>query len=137
MDIKTCTITDVPALALLNKQLIEDEKSNNPMSIAELEERMEGFLKTDYKAYFFLQEETVIGYALVNHSRNPLYLRQFLIKREYRKQHYGSKAFQLLIDFLAVKNLDLEVLPWNQAGLAFWQSCGLQEISRTLRLERK
>jgi len=25
----------------------------------------------------------------------------------------------------------------NEAGLAFWESCGFQEISRYMRLERK
>ena len=37
MLIKECTNQDVPQLALMNKHLIEDEKSNNPMSVEELE----------------------------------------------------------------------------------------------------
>lgn len=31
MRIQKCTIADVPKLALLNKQLIDDEKSDNSM----------------------------------------------------------------------------------------------------------
>jgi len=53
MEIKKCTLEDVPQLALLNKQLIEDEKSNNPMTIEELRERMREFLNSAYDAYFF------------------------------------------------------------------------------------
>lgn len=53
MEIKKCTLEDVAKLAVLNKQLIDDEKSDNPMSIQELEERMTGFLNTEYDAYFF------------------------------------------------------------------------------------
>ena len=34
MEIKKCTLEDVPQLALFNKQLIEDEKSNNPIKDA-------------------------------------------------------------------------------------------------------
>ena len=137
MEIKTCTLDDVPVLALLNKQLIEDEKSTNSMCLEELEQRMKCFLETDYTAYFFRQDTTVLGYALVNKSRTPLYLRQFFIKREYRNQHYGSIAFELLLEVLNVKELDLEVLPWNKTAIAFWHSCGFHEISRNLRLERK
>ena len=43
ISIYKCTLEDVPKLALLNKQLIDDEKSNNSMSIKELEERMQVF----------------------------------------------------------------------------------------------
>lgn len=137
MYIRKCTQEDVSVLAVLNKQLIEDEKSNNPMNVAELEERMRGFWETDYDAYFFVENREVMGYALVNKTRKPMYLRQFMIERKYRKQHNGTKAFQMLLNYLKVKELDVEVLPWNEAGLAFWESCGFREISRYMRLERK
>lgn len=44
MRVRNCDRSDAEALALLNKQLIEDEKSQNPMSLPESEERMRGFL---------------------------------------------------------------------------------------------
>ncbi len=136
MEIKKCTLEDVSQLAILNKQLIEDEKSNNPMSIKELEDRMRGFLNSEYDAYFFLVEESVVGYALVKHTCTPLYLRQFLIAREYRQRHYGTEAFQLLLEYLGVDRMDIEVLPWNECGMQFWESCGFKEISRYMRFER-
>ena len=40
MTIRECTIHDVSELAVMNKQLIEDEQSNNPMSMDELEKRI-------------------------------------------------------------------------------------------------
>ena len=136
MEIKKCTLEDVPQLAILNKQLIEDEKSNNPMSIKELEERMSGFLQSEYDAYFFLVEESVVGYALVKHTCTPLYLRQFLIAREYRQRHHGTGAFHALLEYLGVDRMDIEVLPWNERGMRFWESCGFKEISRYMRFER-
>ena len=136
IEIKKITLEDVPQLAVLNKQLIEDEKSNNPMSIEELEERMSGFLNSEYEAFFFLIEETVVGYALVKHSCTPLYLRQFLIAREYRQRHYGTEALRLLLEYLGVDQMDIEVLPWNERGMRFWESCGFKEISRYMRFER-
>ena len=136
MEIKKCTLEDVLQLTFFNKQLIEDEKSNNPMSVEELGERMTGFLNTEYDAYFFLVEEAVVGYALVKNSCAPLYLRQFLIAREYRRKHYGKEAFHLLLEYLGVEQMDIEVLPWNERGMRFWESCGFKEISRYMRFER-
>ncbi len=136
MEIKKCTLEDVSQLAVLNKQLIEDEQSNNSMTVEELEERMIGFLNTEYDAYFFILEEVVIGYALVKHTCTPLYLRQFLIAREYRQRHYGTEAFHVLLGHLRVERMDIEVLPWNERGMQFWESCGFKEISRYMRFER-
>jgi len=136
MDIRKCILDDVPQLAFFNKQLIEDEKSNNPMSIEELEERMTGFLNTEYDAYFFLVDEVVVGYALVKKTCTPLYLRQFLIEREYRRKHYGREAFRTLLEYLGVERMDIEVLPWNERGMRFWESCGFKEISRYMRFEK-
>ena len=133
MQIQKCTLTDVSKLALLNKQLIDDEKSNNPMDICELENRMKGFLHTDYSAYFFIENGQIIGYALIRNSSSPLYLRQFLIERNYRKHHYGTQAFQMLLQYLDIKEIDLEVLPWNKNGLAFWKHCGFEETCIAMR----
>lgn len=137
MVIRKCKLEDIPKLALLNKQLIEDEKSDNPMSIQELEERMTGFLNTEYDAYFFMVDEDIMGYALVKNSCRPLYLRQFLIDRKYRKHHYGTEAFNSLIQYLEVKSIDIEVLSWNEAGNRFWESCGFKDISRYMRFEQE
>ena len=133
MQIQKCTMKDVPKLALLNKQLIDDEKSDNPMNINELENRMKGFLETDYSAYFFIEDSQIIGYALIKNTSNTVYLRQFLIDRNYRKQHYGTQAFQMLLQYLDIKEIDLEVLPWNKDGLAFWKHCGFNETCIAMR----
>ena len=137
MVIRKCKLEDIPKLALLNKQLIEDEKSDNPMSIQELEERMTGFLNTEYDAFFFMVDKDIVGYALVMNSCRPLYLRQFLIDRKYRKHHYGTEAFKSLIEYLNVKSIDIEVLSWNEAGNRFWESCGFKDISRYMRFEQE
>lgn len=135
MQIQKCTIEDVPKLAILNKQLIDDEKSDNPMSVNELENRMRGFLETDYSAYFFVEHNQIIGYALIRNTSNPVYLRQFLIERNYRMHHYGTQAFQMLLQYLDIKEIDLEVLPWNESGYAFWKHCGFKETCIAMRYE--
>ena len=83
MQLQKCSIKDIAKLALLNKQLIEDEKSDNAMNISELEKRMKDFLETDYSAYFFMEESQIVGYALIRDIDNPVYLRQFLIAVSY------------------------------------------------------
>lgn len=136
MNLKKCSAEDAEKLAELNKQLIEDEKSDNKMSLCELQDRMKSFLETDYSAYFFMEDNSIIGYALVNTRAEPLYLRQFFIARNFRRNHKGRRAFELLLDELKTDKIDLEVLSWNEAGLKFWQSCGFAERSRYMRFSR-
>ena len=131
-----CTSQDIPTLAILNKRLIEDEKSDNPMSISELETRMEEFLSGEYGAYFFRENGEIVGYALVRHSCRPLYLRQFYIDRAYRRKHYGEKAFHELLNELQTDTVDLDVLPWNTAGLQFWKSLGFTETCISMKYRK-
>ena len=133
MQITRCSSRDIHELAVLNKRLIEDEKSDNPMGIPELEERMNTFLSGDYDAYFFAEAGETIGYALVRRTSSPLYLRQFFIDREYRRMHYGREAFQELIKTLRTDTIDIDVLPWNEPGLAFWKSLGFSETCISMR----
>ena len=137
LTLEKCTLEDIGQLAVFNKLLIEDEQSDNQMGVAELEERMRGFLMGEYDAYFFVEAEHVVGYALVKNSSNPLYLRQFYVERECRKQHYGTKAFELLLEYLEVDSIDIEVLSWNERGISFWESCGFKERSRYMRFEKE
>ncbi len=133
MNIRKCGIEDIETLAILNKQLIDDEKSDNPMSVAELAERMKGFLSAEYSAYFFEEGDSVLGYALVKTDCAPLYLRQFFIARQHRRKRLGTEAFHALMNFLGAGTIDIEVLAWNEAGKRFWESCGFSEISRRMR----
>lgn len=136
MQLQKCSVKDVSKLALLNKQLIEDEKSDNAMNINELEKRMKEFLETDYSAYFFIEDSRIVGYALIRNTDNPVYLRQFLIDRNYRKNHYGTQAFQMLLKHLDIKEINLEVLPWNKSELAFWKHCGFSETCIAMRYKK-
>jgi len=137
MQIKRCAIEDCNKLTEMNKRLIEDEKSDNPMTIEELHNRMKDFLNGEYSAYFFMEENIVIGYALVRHTTNPLYLRQFYIDREYRQKHHGKLAFQELMNYLKAETIDIDVLPWNQIGISFWKNCGFEETCISMRYQQK
>ena len=72
MQIIKCGEQDIPRLAAMNKCLIEDEKSDNPMNISELENRMKGFLETEYDAYFFKCGEDIAGFGGVKNYCSAL-----------------------------------------------------------------
>ncbi|WP_284646238.1 GNAT family N-acetyltransferase [Paenibacillus silviterrae] len=133
ISIRICSDEDLDLLSLLNKQLIEDENHDNPMNLEQLKDRMRGFISTDYIAYAFEVTGETIGYALVNHTRKPLYLRQFFICRNRRRHGYGRLGFNKLLEVLNTNNIDIEVMYWNHSGYAFWKSLGFKERSIYMR----
>lgn len=133
--IRTCSKDDISLLAEMNKQLIEDENYDIKFTIEQLKSRMLEFIESDYKAYIFEKDGKVKGYALINHTSKPLYLRHFFICRECRRDGYGSAAFYKLLDFLETDRIDIEVMYWNERGYKFWQSLGFKERSIYMRYE--
>ena len=131
-----CTSNDVVELAQLNRMLIEDEKAENTMTLSELEQRMADFLNADYKAFFFEANGNHVGYALINITASPLYLRQFFIAREYRRMGYGRKSFHALLEKLQIAEIDVDVYAWNQSGIAFWKSLGFSERCYNMRFKK-
>lgn len=125
----------VELLAKMNKELIEDEQHENPMNVGQLAERMRGFLRSTYKAYLFEAGGDVKGYALVDHSQQPLYLRQFFICRHCRREGWGRAGFHLLLRELGTDRIDIDVLAWNTRGRRFWESLGFAERSIRMRYE--
>jgi predicted acetyltransferase len=126
VNIKECTITDANILAEMNKQLIEDEKANNTMDIIQLEKRMIEFLNNGYKAFVFIIDNNIIGYSLIDTTKKPIYLRQFFIKREERRKHYGKMAFNKLLEEIKTTEIEIDVLEWNNIGKIFWESIGFK-----------
>jgi len=126
---------DLDLLSQLNRQLIEDEMHDNNMTMDQLKERMSGFLSLNYKAYLFMECDDLKGYALINHDRQPLYLRQFYICRDSRRRGYGKAAFFKLLDYIGTRIIDIEVLYWNETGKKFWNSIGFKERSIYMRFE--
>ncbi len=75
LQIRIASNDDFDVLANLNKQLIEDEKHDNPMDVDQLRERMKGFLEGVYCAYMFELDSQIVGYSLVNKNRTPHFAR--------------------------------------------------------------
>ena len=131
-----CSLADVSELATLNLMLIEDEKAENTMTLPQLERRMTGFLSSGYKAFFFNADDRFVGYALVNMTSSPLYLRQFFICRDFRRMGYGQKSFRALIEHLQIPEIDIDVYSWNHMGISFWKSLGFSERYYSMRFKK-
>ena len=84
-------------LAELNQQLIRDEGHRNPMSLAQLQARMEDWLRGSYEAHLFTTEEATLGYALHRRGAEFIYLRHFFVCTPFRRRGYGRRAFESLL----------------------------------------
>jgi GNAT superfamily N-acetyltransferase len=134
------TERDLPALAELNAQLIEDEGHSNPMSVQQLESRMSGWLGGDYRAVIFREGDRVVAYALYRPSDgrwegapSGVYLRQFFVVRDRRRHGIGSDAIGLLRREVWSPGcrITLETLLHNAKAQAFWRAVGFHDYSVT------
>jgi predicted acetyltransferase len=135
---RAANLADVPMLARMNQQLIEDEGHRNPMGLTELETRMRSMLDGDYTATLFESDRQVVAYALWRDEPDWLYLRQFFVARDYRRRRIGAKAVRVLTDEVwpRDKRVRVNVLIGNQPGLAFWRAVGFADYLITLEMDR-
>ncbi len=56
MKLRHASEGDLPLLTELNRQLIQDEQAQNPMSVSELQERMSKWLASEYRAVIFVMQ---------------------------------------------------------------------------------
>ncbi len=134
---------NVHELALMNRMLIEDEGADNPMSIEQLEDRLRRWLNDgEYHAAMIYRNDEVVGYMLYREeqdaydiSRKNIYVRQFFVKRAYRRRGIGRSAFEQVVatQFPPETTIMLEVLASNLQGRAFWERLGFEPYFTTYR----
>ncbi len=120
----------------MNRSLIEDEKAETNLTFEQLKRRMEEFICSEYDAFLFDVNRDIVGYALCDMSKSPIYLRQFYICREKRRKGYGRQAFFALLAHLDIREMDLDIYSWNKTGLAFWESLGFEKRCYHMRYRR-
>jgi GNAT superfamily N-acetyltransferase len=121
---------DARALALLNRQLIEDERHDNRMTVDELAERLGGRIADDeYRVVLFLDEDSLVAFATLHLEGRLAYLLQFFVERARRRQGVGRRAIEILFSEIipADRRTVVECMVWNEAGLAFWREQGFQD----------
>ncbi|MCU0512861.1 MAG: GNAT family N-acetyltransferase [Anaerolineae bacterium] len=142
LDFRLATVDDAPLLAHMNQQLIVDEASRNPMTLAQLEERMARWLAGEYQAVLFFKEGQVVGYLLFRPSRDEyypyqpnMYIRQFFIERSFRRRGIGQVAFEMAAArvFPPHSTLALDVLETNPEARQFWLKLGFEVYATALR----
>ena len=136
MNFRRATLNDCALLAELNHQLIRDEGHRNRMTVPELEQRMKGWLASEYAAALFENDGEVVAYALYREQPEEIYLRQLFVARNRRRQGIGRQAVEILRSKIWPKNkrLTVEVLVQNKAAVAFWRAVGYKDYSLTLEI---
>ena len=137
MRYRLATTADAAVLAKMNQRLIQDEHHRNSMTLEQLEERMRGWLGGEYQAMIFEDEAGIAGYGLYRQEPEHVYLRQFYVERNRRRQGIGRVAIAWLMEhaWKEVKRVRLEVLVENRAGAAFWRAVGFGEYCVTMERE--
>ncbi|MGY4827207.1 N-acetyltransferase family protein [Sphaerotilaceae bacterium SBD11-9] len=158
---RLATVADAEVLGRLNHQLIKDEGHRNPMSEAELIERMRGWLSHDgYEALLAFDSprsrqaepapegarqlgsgpslscdgDKPVAYVLWRDQPDCVYLRQIYVQRDYRRQGMARHLMLSVFERWPDKRLVVDVLAGNARALAFWRRMGYQDYA--VMLER-
>lgn len=136
MNFRRATLDDCALLAELNQQLIRDEGHRNKMTVPELEQRMSGWLTSEYAAILFEKNGEVVAHALFREQPEEIYLRQLFVVRNRRRQGIGREAIEILRTQIWPKNkrLTVDVLVHNTVATAFWRSVGYTDYCLTLEI---
>jgi predicted acetyltransferase len=136
MQYRIATAEDSHTLAELNSQLIRDEGHRNSMTIAQLEERLRGWLTSgEYQAILFEERNEVVAYALFRETDTEVYLRHFFVVRHRRRESLGRQAMEELFHLWPRhKRWTVSVLVKNIAAVAFWRAMGYTDYDLTLEV---
>lgn len=104
------------------------------MSVPQLTQRMEQWLKSEYRAVLFELESKAIGYALYRLEPEYVYLRQLFVQPEMRRQGVARQALEWLSQevWQLRPRVRIDVLIGNRSGIEFWRSVGFIEYCLTM-----
>jgi GNAT superfamily N-acetyltransferase len=138
MRCRNATVEDAPVLAQMNHQLIRDEGHRNRMSVDELAQRMRHWLEGEYQAVLIEDREEIVGYALFKREAEWVYVRQFFVRSERRRQGIGRAAWAWLCEskWRESPRIRLDVLVGNVVAIQFWRSLGFEDYCLTMELAR-
>ena len=128
---------DIPLLARINKQLIEDEWGGGGMPLHRLEARIRRWLEEgEYQAILFEEKDATVAYALVHTDEESAYIRHFFVLPEHRRGGIGRRVVDTLMKDVIppTARTTLDVLASNRTGHRFWHSVGFTDYA--IRMER-
>jgi GNAT superfamily N-acetyltransferase len=138
LHLRLATSQDLPLVAIMNRQLIEDEVSENTMTLEQLEVRLHGFMDRGWKIVIAEYELVPIGYATFFigtdelDERSPrIQIGHYFVRRERRNVGVGTEFLRLLeLDWFPNKaKIVLDVLVINTSAQTFYRSLGFVPYS--------
>lgn len=144
LTIRSATSADVPMLAELNRQLLEDEGYRSVIPLERLLARHRGWLESgEWRQDLLALGGETVGYVAyapepeaLDPARPEIHLRQFCIDRSRRGGGLGRACFALFLRERVAPGarVTLDVLESNPAGQAFWQAVGCRPYFRRLEI---
>ena len=137
LTVTPATDADIPQLAELNRQLMEDEAHPYPLPIEALRDRMARWIDGEYQVLVFRRGGRIAGYAVWRVEDRGAYLRHFFICRDQRRAGLGRAALILLRRDHLPKDLPLQIeaTVWNADAIAFWHAIGFKDFSLAMELK--
>lgn len=107
------------------------------MNLAQLTERMSGWLSAEYQAIIFELGSSPVGYALYRREPDFIYIRQLFVLADHRRQGLGRQAIDWMHQnaWPAKSRLRIDVLVGNTTAHAFWKSVGFRDYCITMEFE--
>lgn len=139
--IRSASQNDLPLIADMNRRLIEDEGSRNPMTLPQLEARLARWMREGMEVCLFEEGGEPCGYciyAIAPDSYFPelpiAHIRHFFISRGRRNEGLGAEALERLLEtrLPAQCRVTLDVLATNARGARFWEKMGFAPYSASL-----
>ncbi|MEO0586098.1 MAG: GNAT family N-acetyltransferase [Planctomycetota bacterium] len=149
IDLAPMRDNELPLVAELNIQLQIDEAAAVVMTLENAAARMRGWIDHDNHHALLARpagqpDAQPVGYLVYaehhddcNHGHTMLYIRQFLVRREHRRQGIGRAMMDAFHRQIVPPNtpVEMDVLLSNPAGHAFWQAVGFTDRFVRLRHE--
>jgi GNAT superfamily N-acetyltransferase len=129
MIIRDANRADVNAIFGLIRELAEYERAPEQVTNTAAQLEIDLFDKKICDAIVAELDSVVVGFALyfTNYSTWKgacLYLEDFYVKAEFRRQGIGEKLFEAVVEIAkqrGVKRMDWQVLEWNDPALSFYR----------------
>lgn len=131
------TLADAVEMAPLNARLILDEGHRNAMTVPELQQRMEDWLKSGYQAVIFESGSETVGYALFRHEPEYLYIRHLFVIPEQRRKGIARNALDWMKRNVCqdTARARIEVLVGNKTAIDFWHAVGFTDYCIAMEKE--
>lgn len=82
----------------------------------------------NYTYYFILSDSQPIGYFGVSDKKDYLFLSKLYIKKEFRHQGIGAKAFEKIKEIANGRNIQLTVNKYNTNTIKAYEKWGFKSI---------